>query len=62
LTVKFICPTSSPFPQDKTDLGECPIDTFSDLFNLRAVRFDTGPVGPTSSLEPGHRPCEPLDR
>jgi hypothetical protein len=62
LTVKLICPTSSPFPQDTTDTGQRPIDTRSDLFDLRAVGFVTGPVGPTRSLEPGYRPLEPLDR
>ena len=46
LTVKLICPTSSPFPQDATDPGERLIDARRDLFELRAIAFVTGPVGP----------------
>jgi hypothetical protein len=62
LIVKLICPKSSPFPQDATYQGERLIDARSDLFDLRAVRFVTGLVGPTRSLEPSHRPLESLDR
>jgi hypothetical protein len=61
LTVKLICPTSSPFPQDATDPGERLIDARRDFFELRAFDFVTGPVGPARSLEPSHRPLEPLD-
>jgi hypothetical protein len=62
LTVKLICPISSPFPQDATDPGERLIDARRDFFELRAVGLTTGPSDPVGSFELSHRPFEAFNR
>jgi hypothetical protein len=62
LTVKLICPTSSPFPQDASDPGERLIDARRDFFELRALALATGPADRAGSLESVYRPLEAFNR